>query len=59
MADTPSLIEAAKALLERIDNITTDEFSKGGEHDAREALRLAIAAYEAGQARRAGKAGNA
>ena len=38
-----AVIDAARALLDRIDNITTDEFSRGGEMDEREALRKAFA----------------
>ena len=40
------LLEAAKALLGRIDEMTTEEFSRGGERVEREALRLAIAQAE-------------
>jgi hypothetical protein len=36
------LLSASRALLERLDNITTDAFSKGGEKLEREALRSAI-----------------
>ena len=39
-ADT--LYQAASALLERIDNMTTEEFSKGGERSEREALRRVL-----------------
>ncbi len=40
------LLDASVALLKRLDCITTDEFSKGGERTEREALREAIiAAY--------------
>jgi hypothetical protein len=34
---------AAAALLNRIDHITTEEFSKGGERNEREALRQVLA----------------
>jgi hypothetical protein len=37
------LAGAARALLTRIENITTDEFSKGGEKAEREALAAALA----------------
>jgi hypothetical protein len=37
------LVEASAALLARIDNITTEEFSRGGDRFEREALRAAIA----------------
>ena len=40
------LLTAAKALLECIDNITTEEFAQGGERAEREALRKAITAVE-------------
>jgi hypothetical protein len=36
------LLEAAKNLLKTLDTITTEEFSCGGEREAREALRKAI-----------------
>lgn len=42
----PDLLTAAKALLGKIDNITTEDFSRGGERVEREALRLAIAEAE-------------
>lgn len=42
----PTLLAAAKALLTRIDHITTDDFAHGGERAEREALRLAIAETE-------------
>ena len=34
--------DAARALLARIDNLTTDEFQLGGERKEREALRAAL-----------------
>jgi hypothetical protein len=37
----------AAALLAKIDNITTDDFSKGGEAPEREALRAALAKFDA------------
>jgi len=37
---------AAQALLDRIDNLTTDEFSKSGEHKEREALRARLGQRE-------------
>ncbi len=40
------LLGAAKNLLTKIDNITTDDFSLGAEKVEREALRQAIAAAE-------------
>ncbi len=39
---SPSLLDAAKALLLRIDHMTTEDFRCGGERVEREALRLAI-----------------
>lgn len=39
-----SILTAAKALLAKLDNMTTDDFSKGGESKEREALRAAIEA---------------
>jgi hypothetical protein len=44
------VFKAAKALLERLDNITTDQFSIGGEKTEREKLRRAITAAEKGKA---------
>ncbi len=38
-----ALVAAAKALLEKIDNITTDDFSKGAEREEREHLRAILA----------------
>ena len=35
-------LTAAQALLYRIDHITTDEFSKGGDRPQREALRASL-----------------
>lgn len=43
----PTLLEAAKALLARIDSITTEDFSCGRERAEREALRDAITRAEA------------
>lgn len=37
------LLAAAKALLQKLDHLTTDEFSLGGEREEREALRAEIA----------------
>ena len=37
------LLQAAEALLQKLDEITTDSFSKGGERLEREALRTIIA----------------
>lgn len=39
-------IRAAWDLLEKIENMTTDEFSRGGEKAEREALRAALAKIE-------------
>lgn len=36
------LLEAAENLLKTPDTITTEEFSRGGDQEAREALRKAI-----------------
>lgn len=44
IAGLPELIEAARALLRRIDNLTSEEFSKGGEREEREALETAAEA---------------
>jgi len=43
IAGAPTLLEKAERFLEVIDNITTEDFSKGAERPEREALRLAIA----------------
>lgn len=40
------LREAASALLARLDRITTDDFSRGGERQEREALRALLARME-------------
>lgn len=40
---TDDLLTAARNLLARIDEITTEEFSKGGERVEREALRAVLA----------------
>ena len=37
------LLKAAEALLQKLDEITTDSFSKGGERVERETLRAIIA----------------
>ena len=37
-----AVVLAAQRLLEKIDNLTTDDFSKGGERQEREALRAAL-----------------
>lgn len=36
------LRKAAQALLDRIENMTTEEFSRGGERQEREALRAIL-----------------
>ena len=41
---TDAVIQAAAALLAKIDDITTEDFSRGGERDEREALRRALLA---------------
>lgn len=43
IAAAPELVQKAQALLNKIDHITTDEFSVGEEREEREALRAAIA----------------
>lgn len=43
IAAAPELLQAAIALLDRIDNITTEDFRLGGERQEREQLRAAIA----------------
>lgn len=48
MAAAPELVEAAQALLAKLDNMTTDQFSKGEEREEREALR-AITAKATGE----------
>lgn len=40
----PELTEAARALLRRLDHVTTDGFAHGAERNEREALRQALAA---------------
>lgn len=40
------VIAASRALLDRIDNITTEEFSRGGEREQRERLRKALEALD-------------
>ena len=40
------LLRAAKATLDKLDNITTEEFSRGGEREEREALRAAVERIE-------------
>lgn len=42
-SENSKLFKAAKALLKKIDTITTEQFSQGAERDEREALREAIA----------------
>lgn len=42
------MIAAARALLERLDTITTEEFARGGEREERERLRAALAALPGG-----------
>lgn len=44
MPEQSELLAAAIAMLARLDEITTDEFRKGGDQPEREALRNAIAA---------------
>lgn len=39
--------DLAAALLAKIDNITTEDFSRGADHAEREALRTALAKFEA------------
>lgn len=43
IAASPELLEAAEALLSKLDHITTDQFSNGGEWEEREALRAIVA----------------
>ena len=42
------LIEKSKALLQKIDEITTEEFSRGDDKEQREALRKLLAEIEQG-----------
>jgi hypothetical protein len=42
IAAAPELADAARALLDRIDHITTDDFQRGGERREREALRSVL-----------------
>lgn len=42
-AHSPRLLQASLALLDRIDNITTEDFQRGGEKKEREELRKVIA----------------
>lgn len=37
-----TIARAAQALLDRLDTVTTQDFSLGGEHQEREALRAAL-----------------
>lgn len=48
-ADLTSLMLASHTLLNRIDNITSHEFSKGGERHERESLRRIIETIRARQ----------
>lgn len=43
------VFKVAKALLKRLDNITTDSFAVGGEKAERETLRQAIVSAEKNQ----------
>lgn len=40
--EEPALVVAARALLERLDHITTEQFRCGGERDERETLRAVL-----------------
>ena len=42
-ADVAELVDAAQALLRKVDHITTEDFSHGGERPEREALRVILA----------------
>jgi hypothetical protein len=44
-ANHKALAKAASAFLERISNITSDEFSRGGERPEREELAVALAEF--------------
>lgn len=43
IAAAPDLLAAAQAMMDRLENLTTDEFQKGGEKAEREMLAAAIA----------------
>jgi len=43
IAAAPTILEAAESLLARLENMTTEEFSRGEEKAEREAMRAAIA----------------
>lgn len=45
-AEQLQLFAAAKLLLDRLDSITTEEFSKGGEKFEREMLRKVIGNFQ-------------
>lgn len=47
IAAAPELADAARALLDRLDNMTVDEFQRGGERNERERLRAGLAAVRA------------
>ncbi len=44
--DTPDLLSAAKFMIDTLADLTTEEFSRGGDKEAREALTAAIMAEE-------------
>lgn len=46
IATAPELLACAKALLHRLDTMTSDEFALGGEKAEREALRATLAKAE-------------
>ena len=45
-----NVTETARLFLARIDNITTEDFSKGGDRFEREVLRTALAALDVANA---------
>ena len=49
IAGLPGLMEAAEAMLQRIDTITSERFAAGGERVEREALRAALDACKEGK----------
>jgi hypothetical protein len=49
IAAAPELANAARALLDRIDHMTTDDFQRGGERREREALRAVLVCILGGE----------
>lgn len=49
IAAAPELLAACKAMIDKLENLTTDEFSKGGEKEERERMKAAIQKAERGE----------